>query len=251
MSIFQSISNRKTLLITSIGACKVLVPTCISKIGFEAKHPNLICLGASATLLCISIYIRQKYWRSLSKWKLAFSFGARLAGVRFVERYIDDPDDATNALRILQTMVKTDSHIHKFVIELGGIETTIKAMKRYFKDNEGVAASGAGLISLICGYNTKTDHKLMNCGAIRVLVQAMEFWPDNEEVQAYASEALNHLASSEVSDIRKKIIDVGGLVALARARTKHQHDARVNKPATKAIILLVTHQSETPNRINR
>lgn len=164
MSIFQSISNRKTLLITSIGACKVLVPTCISKIGFEAKHPNLICLGASATLLCISIYIRRKYWRSLSKWKLAFSFGARLAGVRFVERYIDDPDDATNALRILQTMVKTDSHIHKFVIELGGIETTIKAMKRYFKDNEGVAASGAGLISLICGYNTKTDQKLMNCG---------------------------------------------------------------------------------------
>lgn len=79
----------------------------------------------------------------------------------------------------------------------------------------------------------------------------MEFWPDNEEVQAYASEALNHLASSEVSDIRKKIIDVGGLVALARARTNHQHDARVNSLATKAIILLVTHQSETPNRINR
>ena len=98
----------------------------------------------------------------------------------------------------------------------------------------------------------------MVCGAIRVLVQAMEFWPDNEEVQAYASEALNHLASSEVSHIRKKIIDVGGLVALApedlwlaRARTNHQHDARVNSLATKAIILLVTHQSETPNRINR
>ena len=83
----------------------------------------------------------------------------------------------------------------------------------------------------------------MDCGAIRALVQAMEYWPDNEEVQAYASEALNRLASNKSRDIRKKIIDVGGLVALAQAKTKHQHDARVNSQAANAIILLVSQES--------
>lgn len=41
-----------------------------------------------------------------------------------IERYIDDPDDATNALRILQAMVGIDRHIQKLFVELGGIETT-------------------------------------------------------------------------------------------------------------------------------
>jgi hypothetical protein len=165
--------------------------------------------------------------------------------VRFVERYIDDPNDATNALRILQTMVMADKHMHKFVVEMGGIETTVKAMKRYSQEHDGVAASGSGLISAICGYDATTDHKIMDCGAIRVLVQAMEYWPDNEEVQAYASDALNRLALNKVRDVQKKIIDVGGLVALAQARTKHQHDARVNSLAAKAIILLVSQESRS------
>lgn len=232
-------------MLTSIAAYKVLLPACVSKAkaGYVVNHPKLFCLGVPATIACTVIYIRRKRWHSISKWTLAFSFGARLAGVGFVERYIDDPHDATNALRILQTMVKTDKHIHKFVVELGGIETTVKAMKRYSEAFDGVAASGSGLICAICGFDTSTDHKLMNCGAIRVLVEAMEFWPNNEEVQAYASEALNRLAAAnQGSDIQKKIIDVGGLVALAKARTKHQHDARVNSPATSAILLLVTQE---------
>jgi len=180
----------------------------------------------------------------VSKWKIAFSFGARLAGVKFVERYIEDPNDATNALRILQTMVVTDHHIHKIVVELGGIETIVKTMKRFAQECDGVAASGSGLISSICGQDVVTDHKLMNCGAIRVLVEAMTCWPDNEEVQAHSSEALRRLAANQSSGIQKKIVDVGGLVALAQARTKHQHDARVNSPATNAIILLVTREHE-------
>lgn len=189
------------------------------------NHPKLVCLGVSTTVACTAIlYIRRKRWHSISKWALAFSFGARLAGVRFVERYIDDTNDATNALRILQTMIKTDKHIHKFVVELGGIEATVKAMKRYSEAYDGVAASGTGLISSICGFDASTDHKLMNCGAIRILVEAMTFWPDNEEVQAHASEALNRLAEAnqnqgQCSDIKKKIIDVGGLVALAQNET--------------------------------
>lgn len=143
--------------------------------------------------------------------------------MQFVERYIDDPDDATNALRILQTMVKTDKKIHKLVVELGGIETTSKAMKRYDGDNEGVAASEVGLIQVVCGYNIATDRKLMNCGAIRVVVQAMRRWPKNEEVQASASKALNILASNKDMAIQKKIIDVGGLVTLAEACTMHHY----------------------------
>ena len=248
MSLYQTISSQKTLLLllTSIAAYKVIfLPSCISKLGSKVSHPNVVCgcICASITSACTAIYIWHKRKGSISKWKLLFSFGARLAGVRFVERYIDDPNDATNALRIIQTMVKTDKHMHKFVVELGGIETTVKAMKRYSQDHDGVAASGSGLVSAICGYDASTDRKLMDCGAIRALVQAMEHWPDNEEVQAYASEALNRLASNKSRDIRKKIIDVGGLVALAQAKTKHQHDARVNSQAANAIILLVSQES--------
>ena len=66
----------------------------------------------------------------------------------------------------------------------------------------------------------------------------MRQWPENEEVQAHASRALNRLASNNSSTIKRKVIDVGGLVALAEARTKHQHDVRVNEPATNAILLL-------------
>jgi len=128
MSLFQTINSHKTLLFSSIAACKVIfLPSCISKLGSKA-------------IACTAIYIRCKCRTSISKWNLLFSFGARLAGVRFVERYIDDPNDATNALRILQTMVKTDKHMHKFVVELGGIETTVKAMKTYSQEHDGVAA---------------------------------------------------------------------------------------------------------------
>jgi hypothetical protein len=130
-------------LFSSIAAykCKVIVlPSCISKLGSKVSHPSVICVCASITIACTAIYIRCKCRTSISKWNLLFSFGARLAGVRFVERYIDDPHDATNALRILQTMVKTDKHMHKFVVELGGIETTVKAMKTYSQEHDGVAA---------------------------------------------------------------------------------------------------------------
>ena len=152
-SSFPSLFGRETLLFTSIAACKVLFPFCISKI--KNCKVNPLWLGAGATIILVAKR-RPKYTRRIcfiSRWRLAFIFGARLAGVRFVERYIDDPDDATNALRILQTMVKTDKKIHKLVVELGGIETTIKAMKRYDADNEGVAVSGVGLIQAVCGYN--------------------------------------------------------------------------------------------------
>lgn len=245
MNPFKSLTIHNTFLITTFAASSVFVPSCLSKVVPKVRYSHLIiCLGASAAIACLSVYIRRKYLRCTSKWMLAFSFGARLAGVRFIERYIDDPNDATNALTILQTMVKTDKHIHKFVVELGGVETTVKAMKRYSEGHDGVASSGSGLISAICGCSSSTDHKLMDCGAIRALVRAMKFHPNNEEVQAHASEALYRLAKSEERDIQKKIIDVGGLIALAQARTNHQHDARVNEPATNAIILLVTQENE-------
>lgn len=239
----RSISDNGAVLFTSLAAYKVLVPSCISMLGCcdNIQYVKSICLGAGLAAVLTFTQIRKsnRYSHFVSKWGLVFSFGTRLAGIRFVERYIDDPNDATNTLRILQTMVSTDHHIHKFIVENGGIETVVKAMKRYSEENDGVAASGSGLIESICGCSYATDEKLMECGAIRVLVEAMRHWPDNEEVQAHASQALNKLASNRSSVIQKKIIDVGGLVALAEARTRHQHDSRVEKPATNAIILLI------------
>ena len=242
-SSIPSLYGKETLLFTSIAACYKLFPSCISTIKNWKVNP--LWLGAGATIILFAKR-RPKYTSIcfISRWRLAFTFGARLAGVRFVERYIDDPDDATNALRILQTMVKTDKKIHRLVVELGGIETTIKAMKRYDEDNEGVASSGVGLIQAVCGYNIDTDRKLMNCGAIRAVVQAMRRWPNNEEVQASASKALDILASNSDMAIQKKIVDVGGLVTLAEARTIHQNDTRVTRPATHAILLLVTERKD-------
>lgn len=211
-----------------------------------------VVVGASTTyialgvgvVLCTTIVVSTIYCRSvhgpiISQWRIAITFGARLSALRLVERYIDDSNDATNTLRILQKMILTDEHIRKFVTEVGGIETTIKAMRKYSEESEGVAASGSGLLQALCGYSDGIDRKIMECGGISVLIYAMKHWPENEEVQANACLALSLLASSEDISIRKKIVDVGGLVALAEARTKHQHDVRVSSPAGHAIIRLV------------
>jgi len=50
---------------------------------------------------------------------------------------------------------------------------------------------------------------------------------------------LDELAAGASIDIKKKIIDVGGLIALAQARTKHQNDVRVRLPADHALVELV------------
>jgi len=63
-----------------------------------------------------------------------------------VERYIDDPEDALNS-SILETMSYTDKHILKIIGDMGGIETAVKALKKYLDDTEGIAWHGYGLIS--------------------------------------------------------------------------------------------------------
>jgi hypothetical protein len=239
----------------SLAAYKMLIPTCSKVLGYfnlcNDKCIKSVCVGTGIVAFLALARMRKphRHMQFVSKWGIVFSFGTRLAGMRFVERYIDDANDAMNTLRILQTMVRTDKHIHKFIVENGGIETMVKAMKRYNEESDGVAASGSGLIEAVCGRSSETDKRLMECGAIRVLVEAMKQWPDNEEVQAQAARALNRLAAGKSCAIQKKIIDVGGLVALAEARTRHQHDARVEKPATNAIILLIYQSlSETPTQ---
>ena len=49
---------------------------------------------------------------------------------------------------------------------------------------------------------------------------------------------------SNCVSIQKKIIDVGGLIALAEARTKNQNDVRVSEPVTHALLLLVSQESQ-------
>jgi hypothetical protein len=194
MSLFQTISTQKTLLLTSIAAYKViLLPSCISKLGSKVSHPNVVCgcICASITSACTAIYIWHKRKGSISKWKLLLSFGARLAGVRFVERYIDDPNDATNALRILQTMVKTDKHMHKFVVELGGIETTVKAMKRYSQEHDGVAASGSGLVSSMCGYDASPQ--TANLWIVELFVPLCKPWNTGQTTKRYKLMRPKHL----------------------------------------------------------
>ena len=112
----------------------------------------------------------------------ALRFGGHLASLRVVERYIDDPHDATNTLRILQTMTCTDDHIRKIIADVGGIETAVKAMKRFSEENEGVAASGCGLLQNICGHDKKSDLRVLECGGISAIVRAMKSWPENEIV---------------------------------------------------------------------
>ena len=112
-------------------------------------------------------------------------------------------------------------------------------MKKNAMDYENVASSGCGFLMNVSGYTNETDEKLMNSGAITVLVQAMKAWPDDERLQCSARSALVVLASSPNDAIKKKIIDVGGLVALAEARTKHQNDVRVKMPASHAPSKLV------------
>ena len=146
--------RKETLLVTSLAAFKILhsPPNLDDATSHTLRKTLWLCIGAAVLYSAVHLkkHITHRF-RSLSKWKLAFTFGAHLAGVKFVERYFDDPDDATNALQILQTMVGTDNHIRKLLIELGGLEITVKAMKRYGDDCEGVAVNGVGLIQAIVG----------------------------------------------------------------------------------------------------
>jgi hypothetical protein len=71
----------------------------------------------------------------------------------------------------------------------------------------------------------------------------MRRWPDNDQLQFFACTAIDRLASSKENEgenlkLKRKIIDVGGLVALAEARTKHQNDARVWIPSASALVTL-------------
>lgn len=136
-------------------------------------------------------------------------------------------------------MTGTDGRILQMVSEMGGIESTVKALKKHSEDYEEVASSGCGLLMNICGYSDLADAALLECGGITAIVQAMRYWPDNERLQCYACTALDRLATTPNKDIHKKIIDVGGLLTLAEARSKHQNDVRVKLPASHAIVALV------------
>jgi len=247
-SLFHLNESNKTVLLASLvtGVPAVLGIVEARSIAYTATAFTF----ASYLVLCV-IFPLLRRWvlagrrsrsNRFSRWStfsMALKFGGNLFALRFVERYIDDPADAMNTLSILETMTYTDKHILKVVAEMGGIETAVKALKKYSEESEGVAWKGCGLLRNVCGYNADFDEKVLECGGITALVQAMTHWPDNEQVQTFACTALDRLASSSDEAVRKKIIDVGGLVALAQARTKHQNDVRVRLPADHALIELV------------
>jgi len=215
-----------------------------SVFGFGNKAGLVLSIGI---LSCSAASIVSCYRFAFTRWSMlsiAMKFGGHLAVLRFIERYIEDSEDATNTLSILQTMTCTDEHMTDIAAKVGCIEITVKALKRFSEKSETVACSGCGLLMNISGRSLAIDKRIMESGGINVLVQAMQQWPQNELVQTYACTALDRLADSPSSAIIMKIIDVGGLVALAEARTRHQHDARVVRPAAHALVELVQHKSK-------
>jgi hypothetical protein len=142
-------------------------------------------------------------------------FGSQPAILRIIDCYIDDGEDAMNTLSILQTMTRSDEQMTDIVAQMGGIELAVKALKRFSEVHEGVACSGCGMVTNLCGHNKQIDQKILDTGCIAVLFRAMQQWPQNEMVQIYSCTALNYLATSSIKAIPIKIIDVGGLVALA------------------------------------
>lgn len=234
---FYSLRMSKTILLATL-ATGMRTKLRALDTGALAFTVSVTFLTSYVVSKAIVPYLRHFF----SQWNtvpMVLTFGGHMAALRFVERYIDDAADATNTLGILETMTCTDKHILKVVVEAGGIETAIKALKKHSEECEGVACNGCGLLRNICGFSYEYDHKVLECGGINALVQAMRHWPDNEQVQTNASTALDRLASSTDVAIQMKIIDVGGLIALAQARTKHQNDDRVRFPANHALVELV------------
>jgi hypothetical protein len=176
---------------------------------------------------------------SVSMLSTAFRFGGHMATLKFMDQYIGEPETAVDTLIILQTMATTDDHVRRLIVEMGGIETTVKALKQYSEDYDGVARGGCGVLMSVCGVDAVGD-VIQGCGGIAAIVQAMKFWPDDERVQSYACAALHQLATGPNDTMRKKIIDVGGLVAIAEARTKHQNDSSVRTPAENALVTLLS-----------
>jgi len=162
-----------------------------------------------------------------------------MAVMRFMDQYLDDPKDAVDTLSILHTMTASDEHIRQLFGEMGGIEMAVKALHKYSEEDADVALHGCGLLMNLCGCSESNDAAILRCGGITALVKAMRDWPHHEQVQCHGCIALDRLASSDDVDISRKIIDVGGLVALAEARTKHQNDIRVRPAAAHALVQLV------------
>jgi hypothetical protein len=79
----------------------------------------------------------------------------------------------------------------------------------------------------------------------------MQQWAQNELMQIYSCTALNYLATSSIETIPIKIIDVGGLVALAEARMKHQHASRIPHPGNQAIVDLVHSRPKTLGALSK
>jgi hypothetical protein len=216
-----------------------------SRIGIVVSVSVVSCSAIVVVSCCAKAGRRwfQSKWNILSTMMV---FGSQSAILRIIDRYIDDGDDAMNTLSILQTMTRSDEQMTDIVAQMGGIELAVKALKRFSEVHEGVACSGCGMVTNLCGHKKKQiDQKILDTGCIAVLVRAMQQWPQNELVQIYSCTALNYLATSSIEAIPIKIIDVGGLVALAEARTKHQHDSRIALPANQAIVELVQSRPKT------
>jgi hypothetical protein len=177
----------------------------------------------------------------------ALRFGGHLAALKFMDQYICEPETAVETLTILQTMAASDEHIQRLIVELGGIETTVKALKKHSEDYEEVAREGCGVLMNVCRVDN-VGQAIVECGGITAIVQAMQFWPNDERVQSYACKAFDQLATLPNGSIRKKIIDTGGLVAIAEARTKHQNDISVRLPAEHALIALLCSERITNER---
>jgi hypothetical protein len=123
---------------------------------------------------------------------------------------------------------KKHAELTETVIGLGGIDTAIGVMS-IFHLKEYIQLDACLLLanlSLVKDAATRiADHPV----GILTIVDAMNRFPDHEDLQRFGCRTLENISQFNITSHNDKIIQAGGLVALAEAKTKHPNNARIHE----------------------
>jgi hypothetical protein len=109
------------------------------------------------------------------------------------------------------------------VTELGGIETAIDAMRR-FPARKSVQTNACLLLCNVACLKGSVARIAQNPDGIPAIVGAMKKFSDDSRIQLYGCSTLMQISKSKVTAHNEKIVQAGGLVVLAEAKTNHPNN---------------------------
>jgi len=142
----------------------------------------------------------------------------------------DDKSAAAALVKLVELARKGDKY-EAAVVEGGGIECIIDAMRKY-SSNVVVQQNGCAALR---GLATSADNQVLIAalGGIPCILEAMRSYPNNAVIQENGCAALKNLASEKKNQVT--IVDVGGLQCILKAMRQHPKYAAVQEKGCSAL----------------